>query len=155
MLTTSSIVLPHEEQIKTLFLESGWVYTQTATWYWSQRQYGRFNSDDLLDRFDRGILNKGNVRSAITNFENALRSWHEESAIGINSRAPVSKKRYGEVKYLQKYVEIKNGKLVLLNGHKSSPLILFTDKPINLSVVEYIQLRWQDGKYKALVRTKL
>ena len=129
---TKQMKIPTSKYLHFLSYEAGEVYSRTLVTFWRiWRKKGVWLSKTSMQKLIRNTnLHSQTVQGIIDKFYENIRSWRELKKIMPTAKMPHRRKRFFLIPYKSNAIRVKNGKLMLSNGKKNTPIVLDWNYPL-------------------------
>jgi putative transposase len=113
------------EQLNTLSLASGELYSKTVTFFWRiVRKKGIWlKPSSLMRALNDKRLHAHTADAVVQSFCESLKSWKARRNTDINAKPPKRRRKFFKILYKNSVIRLKDGKLILSNGKGNAPLV--------------------------------
>jgi len=136
------------DQLDTLALEAGRVYSQTVTTFWRtvRRKDIWLKPSSMMRMVNEGNLHAHTIDATVQAFYASLKSWRARRKTDPNAHPPRRRRKFFRVEYKTSAISLKNGKLQLANGRGNKPLMVAWAHPRPRTIT----IHWTGEQYEAI-----
>ena len=144
--TVRKLKLGKTEQLDSLALAAGELYTRTLVGFWRTVNHkGIWLKPSSLMRWQNSLkLHAHSADAVVQSFCSSLQSWRKRRKTDPNSHPPKRRTRFFKVQWKDSAIRLKGGNLVLSNGKGNEPLII----PWKWGVPKLVEVGWNGEEYE-------
>jgi putative transposase len=137
--------LAKTEQLDTLARASGELYSRTVVCFWrTVRHKGVWLSRAALMRWHSSdALHAHSADAVIECFCASLKSWRRRRKADPTARPPRRRRRFFKVVWKSSGIRLRDGRLILSNGHGNEPLNI----PWAWELPKFVEIGWDGQEY--------
>lgn len=134
------------EQLDSLSLAAGELYTKTLVGFWRvvRKKNIWLKPSSLMRLYNSDKLHAHSADAVVQSFCSSIKSWKERRKQDKNAKPPYKKRKYYKIQWKSSAIKIKDNKLILSNGKGNKPLIINWE----YNLPKLVEIGWDGKQYE-------
>ena len=146
MYNVRKLKIEYNEQLNSLALASGNLYTRTVISFWrTVRKHNIWLKPSSMMRWQNSKeLHAHSADAVVQSFYSSLKSWRSQHKIDPEAKPPRKLRKFYKVQWKSSAIRLRDGKLILANGRGNLPFVITW----KWELPTLIEIGWKDNGYE-------